>query len=81
MARHSALVAIVLLLQLQLAVAAELEDARRAIRLRDYDTAVAILRDLSAQGDAEAQFQLAGLYRAGSGVAKIRHWQSRGIET
>lgn len=51
-------------------LADELEDARVAIRTKQFSTAADILRKLVATGDAEAQYQLATLYRAGHGVKK-----------
>ena len=50
--------------------AAELDEVRAAIRLRDYDTAVQLLEPLAREGNAGAQYQLAALYRAGTGVNK-----------
>jgi len=48
----------------------ELEPARAAIRIHDYDTAVPLLESLANGGNARAQYQLAALYRAGTGVPK-----------
>ena len=45
-----------------------LEQAATAIRLRQYPEAVELLIPLAAQGNAEAQYQLASLYRSGRGV-------------
>ncbi|RMG92740.1 MAG: hypothetical protein D6708_06180, partial [Candidatus Dadabacteria bacterium] len=46
------------------------EDARRAIRAREYDRALALLRRGAAQGDPEAQYLLGGMYRNGMGVGR-----------
>lgn len=46
----------------------ELEQAATAIRLRQYPQAAELLIPLAAQGNAEAQYQLASLYRSGRGV-------------
>ena len=58
--------------------AAELDEVRAAIRLRDYDTAVQLLESLAREGNPGAQYQLAALYRAGTGVTKNHktafHW-------
>ena len=48
--------------------AATLEEARSAVRVRDYTTAAAIYRGLAEAGDPEARYQLATLYRSGLGV-------------
>ena len=48
----------------------ELEPARAAIRMHDYGTAVPLLESLASSGNARAQYQLAALYRAGTGVSK-----------
>lgn len=42
----------------------------RALRTGSFDEAVALLEDLAKSNDAEAQYQLASLYRAGRGVAR-----------
>ncbi|MDH5410730.1 MAG: hypothetical protein OEY16_05030, partial [Alphaproteobacteria bacterium] len=52
------------------ASAASLDEAEAAIRVRDYAKAASILQPLTERGDAEAQYQLAGLYRSGRGVSK-----------
>ena len=72
MARHSVVIALLLLSAAHTSFAATLEEARRAIRLRDYPTAVSLLEALVDQEDAEAQYQLGGLYRAGQGVPRDR---------
>ena len=48
----------------------ELDEVRAAIRLRDYETAADLLKSLAREGSAGAQYQLAALYRAGTGVPK-----------
>jgi len=48
--------------------AATLEEARAAVRVRDYATAASIYRSLADAGDPEARYQLATLYRSGLGV-------------
>lgn len=45
-----------------------LEPAYAAIRLKDFQGAVRLLEPLAAQGNANAQYLLASLYRAGLGV-------------
>ncbi|MEE8307059.1 MAG: ankyrin repeat domain-containing protein, partial [Gammaproteobacteria bacterium] len=47
-----------------------LEDVRTAIKSRDYQRAARILTPIAERGVPEAQYQLAGLYRAGRGVEK-----------
>jgi len=60
-----------LLLPAAPAVAApSIEDARLALRAQDYEHAADIFRTLAKAGDAEAQYQLAALYRSGNGVQK-----------
>ena len=49
--------------------AATLDEARAALRLHDYASAAQIYTTLAAQGDGEARYQLAMLYRTGTGVA------------
>ncbi len=46
------------------------DDARAAIRVRDYASAVNIYESLARSGDAEAACQLATMYRVGRGVEK-----------
>ncbi len=46
----------------------ELEQAATAIRMRQYQQASELLQPLAAEGNAEAQYQLASLYRSGRGV-------------
>ena len=50
--------------------AAGLDEAKAAARVRDYARMAAVLEPLAAKGDAEAQYQLGGLYRSGLGVTK-----------
>jgi ankyrin repeat protein len=45
-----------------------MEPAFAAIRLKNFDGAVRLLEPLAAQGNANAQYVLASLYRAGLGV-------------
>ena len=47
-----------------------LDDARAAIRIRDYELAVDIYESLARSGDLEAAYQLASMYRAGRGVGQ-----------
>ncbi|EGW54024.1 ankyrin repeat domain-containing protein [endosymbiont of Tevnia jerichonana] len=52
------------------ATAATLDEARSAIRQRHFTEAALIYQQLAEAGDADAQYALAGLYRAGRGVKK-----------
>ncbi|MGD8936874.1 MAG: hypothetical protein PVF07_10365, partial [Thiogranum sp.] len=45
-------------------------DAQYAVRSHDYQKAFALLDKLARAGHADAQYQLAAMYRAGRGVAK-----------
>ena len=45
-------------------------DAQYAIRSHDYQRAFALLDKLARAGHADAQYQLAAMYRAGRGVGK-----------
>ncbi|MDH3760384.1 MAG: ankyrin repeat domain-containing protein [Gammaproteobacteria bacterium] len=47
-----------------------MQEIEALIRVRDYSQAVSRLRSLANQGDSEAQYRLAGLYRAGKGVSR-----------
>ncbi len=47
-----------------------LKEVDRSIRLRDYAQAVQQLQPLLEQGNAAAQYRMAGLYRSGKGVKK-----------
>src|SRR3972149_1129400 len=44
------------------------DEAMQAARLRNYSKAAKLLKPMAEQGDARAQYQLAGLYRSGRGV-------------
>ena len=46
------------------------EDGLAAHSRGDYATALSLLRPLAAQGHAEAQYNLGGMYEAGQGVPK-----------
>jgi len=59
-----------IVLLLQAASAATLEDGRDAVRQRRFSEALDILSPLAAQGDAEAALELGGLYDLGEGVAE-----------
>ena len=48
----------------------ELVQAKAAARVKQFEKAASLLGQLAQKGNAEAQFQLAGLYRAGTGVTK-----------
>ena len=48
----------------------EIDEIRAAIRVRDFGKAVPLLETLASSGNPDAQYQLAALYRAGSGVSK-----------
>ena len=65
---------ITLLLSVTSVYAAEkdpvLEEALRQIQLRNYSHVVELLTPLAQQGDSEAQYQLASLYRTGKRVTK-----------
>jgi len=50
--------------------AGDLEEAQRAIRTRQYDQAVELLQRLADDGNPDARYHLAGLYRLGRGVNK-----------
>ena len=47
-----------------------LDDARAAIRIRDYESAVDTYTSLARSGDPEAAYQLASMYRMGRGVER-----------
>jgi len=76
------------LLSLSPALAAEpaepLETAMQAVEAGDYTTAARLYRPLAEAGNAEAQHNLAILYRTGRGVEKdlqqSRHWFLRAAE-
>ncbi|MGB8564260.1 MAG: hypothetical protein WCD83_12700 [Pseudolabrys sp.] len=50
------------------ATAGSLEDADAALKRRDYQTAVRLIRPLAEQGNANAQYNLGVLYDNGLGV-------------
>ncbi|HEX9802749.1 MAG TPA: hypothetical protein VGB35_05820, partial [Gammaproteobacteria bacterium] len=50
--------------------AVTMDDAKAAARMRDYPKMARVLQQLANGGDAEAQYQLANLYRSGRGVNK-----------
>ena len=52
------------------AATGEFDEIRAAIRVRDFGKAVPLLETLASSGNPDAQYQLAALYRAGSGVCK-----------
>jgi len=54
----------------ELAGAAKLEEGVSAVEKQDYATAYAVFKELAEQGNAEAQYNLAILYRQGKGVEK-----------
>jgi len=64
--------------------AAGLDEGIAAVEQGDYDGAFAIFRPLAEAGDAEAQYNLAILYRSGRGVAKdldaSRRWFLRAAQ-
>jgi hypothetical protein len=51
-------------------LAGPLEDARSALALGDYSTALPILQNLSDQGNAEARYDLGAMYWNGRGVTQ-----------
>ena len=53
-----------------LADAAELDEARQSILLRDFDSAYSQLRELADAGDLDAKYLLAGLLRRGLGTER-----------
>ena len=65
------LVAVVVAVSLAVpAWSATLEQARMAVRTRDFAKAFRLSLELAKRGDAEAQYTVATLYRAGLGTAK-----------
>ena len=46
------------------------EEARYAIRNKDFKQAATLLEMLASNGHKDAQYQLAALYRGGQGVAQ-----------
>ncbi len=47
-----------------------LEEARAAVRIRDFSTAASIYTALSERGDMQARYQLSMLYGVGHGVPR-----------
>ena len=47
-----------------------LEEARTAVRIRDFSTAAGIYTTLAERGDMQARYQLAMLYGVGNGVPR-----------
>ena len=47
-----------------------LDDARAAVRVRDYESAISIYDHLARSGDPDAAYLLASMYRVGRGVDK-----------
>jgi uncharacterized protein len=79
------LVTLALFLGLSRPVTAGLyEDAGKAYSSSDYQTALRVLRPLAAQGDANAQFNLAVMYGKGDGVnqdtAEAATWYEKAAE-
>jgi TPR repeat protein len=71
MKRYCLLILSLTLLTSSVQVSAEtMEDAMNAARMRDYATMASILKKLANEGDKDAQYQLAKLYRNGLGVDK-----------
>ncbi len=64
------LVVIALFAGVVTAHAAELSEGYKAIQRRDYETALVIFRQLAAQGNAAAQYNLGVIYDKGLGVAQ-----------
>lgn len=54
----------------EVAGATKLEEGVSAVEKQDYATAYRVFNELAEQGNAEAQYNLAILYRQGKGVAK-----------
>ena len=52
------------------APADDLAQAKAAARVQDFNKAARLLTPLAEEGNTDAQFQLAGLFRAGRGVPK-----------
>jgi hypothetical protein len=48
-----------------LAEVKQYEDAQYAIRTRNFEQAVKLLKELAAEGHADSQYQLAAMYRTG----------------
>ena len=52
------------------ATSATLEDVHRAVRVRDWERAASLCRELAERGDAEASYELAVMLRNGQGTRK-----------
>ena len=85
MSRRVAILAMALILAgaTAQAMAGQHEAAERAVRARDYARAAHIYHSLARSGDGEAAYRLAGLYRAGRGVARnpelAEQWMERAV--
>lgn len=55
----------------------EMQEAKQAVLIEDYDTALRILRPLAENGDPVAQLNLGVMYRRGHGVERD---EARGLE-
>ena len=64
------IVSLLLFMAVSSVLADNLADAKLAIRMRQYDRAVALLQPVARQGNPEAQHQLASMYRTGRGINK-----------
>jgi TPR repeat protein len=66
------------------AMAASLEEANRVYEVGDYEKAAKLYRPLAKDGNAEAQYVLGMMYRAGRGVPhdykEARKWYSLAAE-
>jgi len=60
------------------------EEARYAIRNKDFERAATLLEALASNGHKDAQYQLAALYRGGQGVdqdhSKAAYWYKYAAE-
>lgn len=61
-------------------VRADLSEAGKAVRMHDYSRAFRAYSHAATRGSAEAQYQLANLYRLGQGVAPDPAQQRRWLE-
>ena len=68
--RLASLFLIITLGMAQGAYAGPFEDAKAAHNRGDYATALSLLRPLADQGNAQAQFYLGVMYKAGLGVVQ-----------
>lgn len=61
-----------------------MEAAKRAIRMRDYSTALSLFHTLASSGDAEAEYQLGVFFQMGRGVlrnhAEAIEWYKKAAE-